>query len=44
MYLLGGAIAGGYGGAFFARKANPAVIRRIVIGVGVIMTVYFFLR
>jgi uncharacterized membrane protein YfcA len=44
LLMMGGAIAGGYGGAFFARRANPAVIRRIVIAVGGIMTVYFFLR
>jgi len=42
--MMGGAIAGGYAGAFFARKANPATVRRIVIVVGAIMTVYFFFR
>ena len=44
LLMMGGAIAGGYAGAFFARKADPATIRWIVIGVGGIMTVYFFLR
>jgi uncharacterized membrane protein YfcA len=44
LLMMGGAIAGGYGGAFFARKSNPVVIRRVVIGVGAIMTVYFFFR
>jgi uncharacterized membrane protein YfcA len=44
LLMMGGAIAGGYAGAFFARKANPATVRRIVIGVGGVMTIYFFLR
>jgi uncharacterized membrane protein YfcA len=44
LLMMGGAIAGGYGGAFLARKANPAAIRRIVIAVGGIMTAYFFFR
>ncbi len=44
LLMMGGAIAGGYAGAFFAHKADPATIRWIVIGVGGIMTVYFFLR
>jgi len=44
LLMMGGAIAGGYAGAFFARKANPATVRRIVIVVGAIMTVYFFFR
>ncbi len=44
LLMMGGAIVGGYGGAFFARKANPATVRRIVIAVGGIMTAYFFFR
>lgn len=42
--MLVGAIAGGYGGAFYARKLDPRVVRTFVIVVGVIMTIYFFLR
>ncbi len=42
--MMVGAIAGGYGGAHFARKADPKTVRRIVIGVGSVMTAYFFLR
>ncbi len=39
-----GAIAGGYGGASFARRLDPLVVRRFVIVVGIAMTAYFFLR
>jgi uncharacterized protein len=42
--MMIGAIAGGYGGAFFARKMDPRIIRTFVIIVGVGMTIYFFLR
>jgi hypothetical protein len=39
-----GAILGGYGSAFYARKLPPKVVRRFVILVGFTMTVYFFWR
>ncbi len=39
-----GSIMGGYGGAHYARKVNPAVIRALVIFIGVGMTCYFFWR
>ncbi len=39
-----GAIAGGYGGAYYARQLNPLAVRRFVIVVGFAMTLYFFLR
>lgn len=42
--MVTGAIAGGYGGAYFARKMDPAVVRIFVIVVGVGMTICFFLR
>lgn len=42
--MIAGAIAGGYGGAYFARKLDPRVIRVFVILVGTGMTIYFFLR
>jgi uncharacterized protein len=42
--MLVGAIAGGYGGAYFAQKVNPVVIRRIVITIGFGMSAFFFVR
>jgi uncharacterized membrane protein YfcA len=44
LLMMGGAIVGGYGGAYFARKIDPRIIRRIVIGVGLAMTCYLFRR
>ena len=41
--LIGGTI-GGYGGAAYARRLEPSLVRRIVIVVAVAMTVYFFIR
>jgi uncharacterized membrane protein YfcA len=40
--MLIGAIIGGYGGAFYARKIDQRWIRGFVILVGVTMTIYFF--
>ena len=42
--MMAGAIAGGYGGAWLARRLPPLFIRRFVIAVGVATTIYFFLR
>lgn len=39
-----GAIIGGFGGAYFARKLNPLWVRWFVIAVGVSMTIYFFVH
>ena len=44
LVMLVGAVAGGYGGAYFAQKIDPQVVRRFVIAVGICMTVYFFVR
>jgi uncharacterized membrane protein YfcA len=44
LVMIGGSTIGGFGGAFFARKLEPLVVRRFVIGVGVAMTLYFFIR
>lgn len=44
LVMIGGAIVGGYGGAYFARKLDSRVIRVFVILVGTGMTIYFFLR
>jgi hypothetical protein len=42
--MIVGAVAGGYGGAHFAQKIDPRWTRASVIGVGTVMTVYFFWR
>lgn len=42
--MIVGAILGGYFGAYYARKIDPLVIRRFVIAVGTLMTIYFFAR
>jgi uncharacterized membrane protein YfcA len=42
--MIVGAIIGGYGGAYFARKLDQRWIRIFVIAVGFIMTIYFFVR
>jgi uncharacterized protein len=42
LVMLMGAAAGGYGGAYYAQKVNPLVIRRIVIVIGFGMSAYFF--
>lgn len=44
LVMIVGAIVGGYGGAYFARKLDVRVIRVFVILVGTSMTIYFFLR
>jgi uncharacterized protein len=42
--MIAGAIIGGFGGAYYARKIDPVQVRRFVIGIASIMTVYFFIR
>jgi uncharacterized membrane protein YfcA len=44
LVMIAGAIVGGYGSAYFARKLDPRLVRGFVILVGVGMTIYFFLR
>jgi hypothetical protein len=44
LVMLVGAVLGGYGGAHFAQKLNPQIVRRFVIAVGISMSVYFFVR
>ena len=39
-----GAILGGYGGAYYARKIEQKWIRLFVMIVGFSMTIYFFVR
>jgi uncharacterized membrane protein YfcA len=40
--MIAGALAGGWFGAHYAQKADPAKMRYMVIGVGIVMTAYFF--
>ena len=42
--MMVGSIIGGYGGAVLAQRISPEIIRRVVITVGVSMTIYFFVR
>ena len=44
LLMIVGAILGGYGGAYYARKIEQRWIRLFVIVVGFTMTVYFFSR
>jgi uncharacterized membrane protein YfcA len=41
--MIAGALAGGWCGAHFAQKADPRMMRYLVIGVGLAMSAYFFL-
>jgi uncharacterized membrane protein YfcA len=38
------AILGGYGGAFYASRLDPQLVRRFVLVVAIGMTIYFFVR
>jgi uncharacterized membrane protein YfcA len=40
--MVAGSLAGGWFGAHYAQKADPAKVRAIVIGVGLSMSAYFF--
>lgn len=42
--MIVGAIVGGYGGAYYARKIDQKWIRLFVIVVGFAMTLYFFIK
>ena len=42
--MVMGSVLGGYGGAWLARRTNPAMVRYIVILVGFSMTIYFFVK
>jgi uncharacterized membrane protein YfcA len=35
-------VVGGYVGAAYSRKMNPAILRGVVIGTGAALTIYFF--
>ena len=42
--MIAGSLVGGWFGAHYAQKADPRKVRGVVIGVGVVMTVYFFIK
>lgn len=44
LVMVAGAITGGWFGAHFAQRANPTIMRRIVIAIGVGMTAYYFVK
>jgi uncharacterized protein len=44
LVMIAGSLVGGYGGAAYARRLDPRVVRIFVIAVGIVMTVYFFVR
>jgi uncharacterized membrane protein YfcA len=41
--MIAGSLAGGWFGAHYAQKADPRKVRAMVIGVGLVMTLYFFI-
>jgi uncharacterized protein len=44
LLMIVGAIIGGYGGAYYARKIDPKLVRGFVIIVGLAMSTYFFIN
>lgn len=44
LIMIGGALLGGFGGASYARKLDPKLVRGFVILVGCTMTLYFFYK
>jgi uncharacterized membrane protein YfcA len=41
--MVVGAFTGGWFGAHYAQKADPQKVRALVIGVGIAMSLYFFI-
>jgi uncharacterized protein len=41
--MVAGALLGGWFGAHYAQKADPRKVRAFVIGIGAVMTAYFFI-
>jgi len=44
LVMTAGSLAGGWFGAHYAQQADPKRVRGMVIGVGIAMTAYFFMR
>ncbi|HEU5013562.1 MAG TPA: sulfite exporter TauE/SafE family protein [Roseiflexaceae bacterium] len=44
LVMVAGSIVGGYGGAALARRLDPRRVRWFVITVGVVLTIYYFVK
>jgi uncharacterized membrane protein YfcA len=44
LVMLGGAVIGGYGGAWSAKRVDPRYVRAAITAIGVSITIVFFLR
>src|ERR1700679_1036757 len=44
LVMIAGSLAGGWFGAHYAQRTDPQRVRAMVIGVGVAMTMYFFIK
>ncbi len=44
LVMIAGSMTGGWFGAHFAQKADPVKVRRVVIGIGLAMTAYYFVK
>jgi len=44
LVMIVGAMTGGWFGAHFTQEADPAKVRRVVIGIGLAMTTYYFVK
>lgn len=42
--MVAGAMTGGWFGAHYAQKADPRKVRVFIIGIGVVMSLYFFIK
>ena len=42
LVMIAGSMAGGWFGAHYAQKADPQKVRRVVIAIGLAMTLYYF--
>lgn len=42
--MVAGAMTGGWFGAHYAQKTDPRKVRIFIIGVGIVMSVYFFIK
>jgi uncharacterized protein len=44
LLMMVAAILGSYLGAHYSRKLNPAVLRGLIIGIGLFLSIYYFVR
>jgi hypothetical protein len=43
LVMVAGATLGGWFGAHYAQRADPVKVRRVIIGIGVVMSAYYFI-